>query len=446
MKLLKAPFVFWMNLQAWLKIIVGMVLGTVVGFLLGQDAEVLKPLGTVFISAIMMMVAPVVFVSLVCGVMSMKDPAKMGRVALKTFAVYCTTMASGTLIALFLSSFIFNPGKGVLLGGLSEQAVEIRPSKSFSLIDTFIGMVPSNIVVSFSEGNILQIIVFSLLLGVAINLTGSAAKPVEDFFHALSAVVFKIVNIVMGFAPYGIFGLMVVVSGTQGLDIIKALMELVGVIYISCLSVMFLIYGSGLGLVRLNPIPFFRKMIETQVVAFSTTSSAATLPVNLRVAEHKLGVSKSIAGFVLPLGSTVNMDGLSTYMGVIAVFTANIYGIELSVSDMATIVVTCTIAAIGCAGVPAAGLVVLPMILSSVGLPLDVVGMIAAVNRIIDMISTTMNITGDTFAAVLIAKSEGELDLATYHDQAAISEPSSEAAGVLGGSGGGYQGVKGGSF
>lgn len=432
MKFLKAPVMYWVGLQAWLKIIIGMILGTVVGFAMGPDAAVFKPLGTVFINAIMMMVAPVVFVSLVCGVMAMKDPAKMGRVALKTFGVYFSTMASGTIIALFLSTFVFSPGKGVSLSSLSQQALEVRPARTFSLVDTLVGMVPSNIMVSFTEGNILQIIVFSLILGVSINLAGSVAKPVETFFQSMSSVVFKFVEIIMSFAPYGIFALMAVVAGTQGLDILKALMEMVGVIYVSCLTVMVLIYGSGLSLMRLNPIPFFRKMIETQVVAFSTTSSAATLPVNLKVAEHKLGVSRSIAGFVLPLGSTVNMDGLSTYMGVIAVFTANLYGIELSVSDMLTIVVTCTIAAVGCAGVPAAGLIVLPMILSSVGLPLEVVGMVAAVNRVIDMMSTTMNVTGDTFASVVVAKSEGELDLNTYNDGAAISDPASSGQELAG--------------
>ena len=421
--LLKKPFIFWSKLQAWLKIIVGMVLGIAAGITLGSDAQFLQPIGTVFINAIMMMVAPVVFVSLVCGVISMKDPSRMGRIALKTFAVYFTTMASGTTIALFMSSVVFKPGKGVFLSSLTSKGVQQVGPKAFSLIDTLVGMVPANIMVAFTEGNILQVIVFALLFGVAITLSGDAAKPVENFFNALSAVLFKFVGIVMSFAPYGVFALMAVVSGTQGLEVITALMHMVGVIYLCCLLVMVLIYGTGLSIARLNPLMFFKKMLEAQAVAFSTTSSAATLPANLKVAENKLGVNKSIAGFVLPLGSTVNMDGLSTYMGVIAVFAANLYGIDLSISDMLTIVFTCTIAAVGCAGVPAAGLVVLPMILSAVGLPLEVVGMVAAVNRVIDMVSTTMNITGDTFASVIVAKSEGELDLEVYNDGKAVSEP-----------------------
>ncbi|MFK7823949.1 MAG: dicarboxylate/amino acid:cation symporter [Oligoflexales bacterium] len=421
--LLKKPFKFWSNLQAWLKIIIGMVLGIVAGMVLGTDAQFLQPIGTIFINAIMMMVAPVVFVSLVCGVISMKDPSRMGRIALKTFTVYFTTMASGTTIALFLSAVVFKPGKGIFLSSLSAKGIQEVGPKTFSFLDTIVGMVPSNVMVAFNEGNILQVIVFAILFGVAIIHSGEAAKPVEKLFNALSSVLFKFVGIVMSFAPYGVFALMAVVTGTQGMEVITALMHMVAVIYLSCLLVMALIYGTGLSLARLNPLMFFKKMLEAQAVAFSTTSSAATLPANLKVAENKLGVSKSIAGFVLPLGSTVNMDGLSTYMGVIAVFTANLYGIELSISDMLTIVFTCTIAAVGCAGVPAAGLVVLPMILSAVGLPLEVVGMVAAVNRIIDMVSTTMNITGDTFAAIIVAKSEGELNLDLYNDGKAVSEP-----------------------
>lgn len=422
MNFLKKPICFWMNLQAWLKIIIGMFLGLVLGLVLGPDAVVFKPIGTMFINGIMMLVAPVVFVSLVCGVMAMRDPAKMGRIALKTFGIYFLTMASGSAIALFFSKLIFAPGKGVSLSSLSLNTLEVKSQRAFSFIDTIVSMVPSNIMVSFAEANILQVIVFAIIFGISINLAGEAAKPVETFFRSLSVVIFKLISIIMSFAPYGICALLAVVAGTQGLDVIKALLHMIGVVYICCLVGMTTIYGTGLSLAKLNPLMFFKKIFEAQVVAFSTTSSAATLPVNLKVAENKMGVSRSVAGFVLPLGSTVNMDGLSTYMGVIAIFTANIYGVELSLGDMLTIVLTSTIAAIGCAGVPAAGLIVLPMVLSSVGLPLDVIGLIAAVHRLIDMISTSMNITGDAFASVVIAKSEKELNLEIYNDGKAISD------------------------
>lgn len=422
MSILKSLVMFWFRQKSWVKIVVGMILGMILGFSFGEKVAVLRPIGTVFINSFMMMVVPVIFVSLVCGIISMKDPAKMGRIAAKTFAIYFTTMSLGTTIALFLSSVVFDVGKGVQLASLGAQAVDIPAARSLGFVDTLVNIVPSNILVSFSEANVLQVIFFSILFGISINFSGAAAKPVEDFFNALSAVIFKFVNIIMGFAPYGICALMAVLTGTQGLDVIKALMKMVGVIYICFFVVMATIYGSGLTIARLNPLQFFKKMLEAQVVAFSTTSSAAALPVNMKVAENKLGVERGIVGFVLPLGSTVNMDGLSTYLGVIAVFAANLYGIELSISDMITIVFTSTLAAIGCAGVPAAGLIVLPMVLSSVGIPLDVVGMIAAVTRIIEMMSTTMNITGDTFAAVIVAKSENELSLDVYNDDHASSD------------------------
>ena len=406
----------------WMRIIIGMAAGITVGIFMEEQAVVFKPLGTVFINAIMMMVAPIVFVSLVCGIIAMKDPSKMGRIALKTFAIYFSTMSLSTSIALFFSSFVFKPGKGVLLGNI-EKIAERHTPKNFSLLDTIVGMVPSNIFVAFNEANILQVIFFSMIFGLSIVLAGNKAKPVEDLFNGLSVVLFKFVNIVMKFTPVGVFGLMAVVAGTQGFEVISVLLHMVAVIYLCCIIGMVTVYGLGLSINKLNPLTFFKKMFEAQVVAFSTTSSAATLPINLKVAENKLGVKKGIASFVLPLGSTVNMDGLSSYMGVIAIFTANIYGVDLSLSEMTTIVFTCTIAAIGCAGVPSAGLIVLPMVLGSVGLPLEVIGMIAAVHRLIDMVSTAMNITGDSFASILVAKSEGELDMDIYNDSEAISEP-----------------------
>lgn len=428
MRTIKSVFIKWKELQPWAKIILGMVLGILCGFYLGDQAKIFQPLGTMFINAVMMMVTPVVFVSLVCGVIAMKDPVKMGRIALKTFSIYFFSMSCAASIAILLCVNIFNPGKGLniahsMSGAVSQMVNVSAGSKQVDLIHTLINIIPSNILTSFAEGNILQIIVFAILFGVSINFSGDAAQPVEDFFNSLSAVVFKLVSIVMAAAPLGIFGLMAVVAGSHGIEVIASLFKLVAITYACFFIVMSFNYGIGLSLAKLNPLVFFRKMFEAQIVAFSTTSSAATLPVNMKVAEHKLGVSKSIASFVLPLGSTVNMDGLATSMAVTVIFTANLYGIDLSMGDYVTVVLTTTIAAIGCAGVPAAALIVLPMILSTVGLPLEVIGLIAAINRIVDMMSTTMNITGDTFAAVVVAKTEGELDMDRYYDQYAQSKP-----------------------
>jgi len=370
-----------------------------------------------------MLVPLVVFVSIVCGVIAISDPIKMGRVAIKSFTLYISTMAIGTVIALFMSLVVFNPGSGLSLNlsGLSGSKNFLSSmgsigSSDMKLIDLFVSLIPANIITAFAEGNLLQIITFSIMVGVAINLIGEPAKPVARLFDSSSLVIFKVLNIIMSFAPIGVFALMALVVGTQGTDMLIALLGLIALIYFCMFIVIGGVYTAALAFIaRLSPIPFFKKMFEVQLLAFSTTSSVATLPLNLKIAEKKLGINKSIANFVLPLGSTVNMNGLSTYMGIIAVFAANLYGIQLSFLDILTIIITSTLAAIGSAGVPAAGIVVLPMVLSSVGIPLDVIGLMVAINRVVDMISTTTNITGDTLTAVLVAKSEGELDEKIYY-------------------------------
>ena len=407
-------------LPSWLKIIIGLILGIIVGLSLGEDAVFFRPLGTVFINSIMMMVAPVVFVSLVTGVVSIGDPAKMGRVASKSLIVYVLTMAVGTTISLFMSTVLFSPGKGISIDSLkivdSSKLLATTPTAGISIIDTLVSFIPSNAFVAFSEGNVLQIITVSIILGISIVLVGEKANPVKEFFLSLSEVIYKLVEIIMSFAPYGVFALMTVVAGTQGLDVLLSLLSLLGVIYLAMFVMLLVVYPLCLiFFARLNPIPFLKKIFEAQLVAFSTTSSAATLPINMKIAKNKLGIGDSIASFILPLGSTINMNGLSTYMGVIAIFAANAYGMELSYTDMMKVVLTSTIAAIGCAGVPAAGLVVMPIVLGSVGIPLEIIGLLVAVNRIIDMISTATNITGDTLAAVLVARSEDELDISTYN-------------------------------
>ena len=410
----------WSRFPSWLKIIIGLVLGIIVGLMMGKEAVIFRPLGTVFLNSIMMMVAPVVFVSLVTGVVSIGDPAKMGRVASKSLLVYILTMAVGTTISLFMSTVIFNPGKGLSIDSLnivdSQKLLSMQPTTQISIIDTLVSFIPNNAFVAFSEGNVLQIITVSIILGISIVLVGEKAEPVKTFFVSLSDVIYKLVEIIMSFAPFGVFSLMAVVAGTQGLDVLLSLLSLLGIIYLAMFVMLLVVYPLCIiFFARLNPIPFIKKIFEAQLVAFSTTSSAATLPINMKIAKNKLGIGHSIASFILPLGSTINMNGLSTYMGVIAVFSANAYGIELSYGDMMKIILTSTIAAIGCAGVPAAGLVVMPIVLGSVGIPLEIIGLLVAVNRIIDMISTATNITGDTLAAVLVAQSENELDSHTYN-------------------------------
>ena len=275
-------------------------------------------------------------------------------------------------------------------------------------------IVPSNPFKAFADGAILPVIVFAIFFGLSINLAGKQGEVVADFFRSLNHVVFQLVNIALSFAPYGVFALMAYVTADNGFAILSELAALVGTIYLACLTMLVVVYALLLTVFGLNPWHFIRKMLPVQLFAFSTTSSNATLPLNMQVAEEKLGVHNSIASFVLPLGATINMNGLATYLGAVAIFAANAYGIELTLMQKVTVVLTTTLAAIGAAGVPGTGLVVMSLVLASVGLPLEVIAAIAAVDRIIDMINTPTNVSGDTLSAVLVAKSEGELERDVY--------------------------------
>ncbi|TIC82164.1 dicarboxylate/amino acid:cation symporter [Crenobacter intestini] len=396
-------------LPMWAKILLGLVLGVATGFIAGDWAMVLKPVGDLFITLIRMVVMPVIFVSLVCGVTAMRDLKKMGRVAGKTLLIYMVTMAAAGALSMTLASF-FGIGQG--LGYEMPAVAKVAEVPSF--VDTIMAIVPSNPFKAFADGAILPVIVFAIFFGLSINLAGKQGEVVADFFRSLNHVVFQLVNIALSFAPYGVFALMAYVTADNGFAILSELAALVGTIYLACLTMLVVVYALLLTVFGLNPWHFIRKMLPVQLFAFSTTSSNATLPLNMQVAEEKLGVHNSIASFVLPLGATINMNGLATYLGAVAIFAANAYGIELTLMQKVTVVLTTTLAAIGAAGVPGTGLVVMSLVLASVGLPLEVIAAIAAVDRIIDMINTPTNVSGDTLSAVLVAKSEGELERDVY--------------------------------
>ncbi|MGL6071922.1 dicarboxylate/amino acid:cation symporter [Craterilacuibacter sp.] len=396
-------------LPMWAKILIGLVSGVAVGFLAGDWAHYLKPVGDLFITLIRMVVLPVIFVSLVCGVTAMRDLKKMGRVAGKTMLLYMLTMALAGALSMTIAGYLgIGSGLGYTLPAVAQTA-EVP-----SFVDTIMSIVPANPFKAFADGAILPVIVFAIFFGLSINLAGKQGEVVADFFRSLNHVVFQLVNIALAFAPYGVFALMAYVTADNGFAILSGLAALVGTIYFACFVMLTVVYSMLLLVFGLNPWHFIRKMLPVQLFAFSTTSSNATLPLNLKAAETQLGVHNSIASFVLPLGATVNMNGLATYLGAVAIFAANAYGIELSMMQKITVVLTTTLAAIGAAGVPGTGLVVMSLVLSSVGLPLEVIAAIAAVDRIIDMINTPTNVSGDTLAAVLVAKSEGELEMAVY--------------------------------
>lgn len=402
---------WWRGLALWKKIFIGLCLGLVVGLLFKDVALMLKPVGTLFINMIKMLIVPLVFVTLVTGITSMEDLSKMRRIGIKTFSIYLVTTAIAVAIGLAFG-IIFEPGAGVALSNTAAVAAKKAPP----LVDTLLALIPTNPMDSLVKGDILQIIVFAIFLGIAISMAGEKGKPVAAFFESFSEVMFKLTEIVISFAPIGVFGLMAWVSASYGVDVLISLAKVIGCVYIACLFHMALTMGGGIAIfARLNPIKFFKGMASAQTVAFTTTSSSGTLPVTTSNTIHNLGVSKPIASFVLPLGATINMDGTAIYQGICAVFVAQAFGVDLTFANYMTIILTATLASIGTAGVPGAGLIMLSLVLTSVNLPLEGIAIIAGIDRILDMARTTVNITGDAMTAVIVAKGEGELDEKIYN-------------------------------
>jgi Na+/H+-dicarboxylate symporter len=414
----KNPLSFWTGMKLWQQIFIALVAGLAVGMIFGPPAGAIKPIGTMFINAIKMLIVPLIFVSLVCGVTSMHDMHKMGRIALKTVVIYLLTTAVAITIGLGLGT-IFQPGAGIDLGA----AMAIEPKEAPSLIDTFVGLIPKNPIGAMADGNVLQIIVFALLFGIAINLAGEPGQKIKQFFDWLAEVIYKLTAIVISFAPYGVFALMAWVAGTYGLDVLLPLGTVIFAVYAGCVIHAVVVYGGAIAFIaKLNPIRYFQGIAEAQAVAFTTTSSSGTLPVTMGCVQKNLGVSRGVSSFVLPLGATINMDGTALYQGVCALFVAQAYGIDLVFGDYVTIILTSTLASIGTAGVPGAGLIMLSLVLTSVGLPIEGIAIIAGIDRILDMARTALNVTGDGMVSVLVAKSEGELD-ETIFSKAHVLEP-----------------------
>lgn len=394
---------------------IGLVLGTITGVMLGEDATVLKPIGTAFIASIKMLVMPLIFVSLVCGVTAVKDVTRMGRIGVKTFVTYIITTSIAIPIGLALAIWL-EPGVGMDLGRAASIEVNTAPS----ILDTLLGIIPTNPFAAFATGNVLQIILFAILLGIAINLVGEKADPVRKVFDAFAEVMYKLTDIVISFAPFGVFALIATTAGTYGLEVLLPLGKVILGVYLGCIIHAVVTLGGGLALLtRLNPIQFFKGIFEAQLVAFSTTTAAGTLPVTMACARQNLGVSKDIASFVLPVGTTINLDGTALYQALTAVFIAQAYGIDLGMAEYVMILLTAVLASIGTASVPGGGLIVLSLVLTSVGLPLEGIALVAGIDRILDMARTTVNVTGDAAVAVLIAHSEGELDKKIYNKEAA---------------------------
>ena len=388
------------------KIAIGFVLGILAGAVLKDKAQVLAPVGKVFITLLKMLIVPLVFSSLVVGTASLGDPRKLGRIGAKTITLYLVTTAVAIVIGLILGN-VMQPGSGM---ALSVDTSGFKAPVPPSVTDVLIGIFPDNIAKSLAEANMLQIIVFALFFGVAAVLAGEKGKPVINLMDSVAEAMYKLTGMVMAFAPYGVFALIATTVAKYGLSVLAPFAKVIFAVYLGCILHAVLIYsGLIMVFVKKSPLWYFSGVKESMLTAFVTRSSSATLPVTMRVAQENLGVSEGIASFVLPLGATINMDGTALYQGICALFVAQAYGIPLSMGAQANIILTATLASIGTAGVPGAGLIMLTLVLTAVGLPIEGVALVAGIDAVLDMARTSINVTGDSCVAAVVAKTEGEL-------------------------------------
>ena len=413
------------------KIFVGMILGIAVGLIVG-DATVtiggqeiglasIQPVGDLFLRLIRMVVVPLVFASLLVGTASLGDPKKLGRIGMKTIGLYLVTTALAITLGLIIANSV-KPGSRLpaetqqeLMTAYQEQAAGAEASlrQRPGTIDTLLEVVPTNPAESLAGGDMLQIIFFAMFFGVALTLVKDRARAdqIIGFFDGVTDAMIVVVHMVMELAPYGVFALIAAVIAIYGVQVLLSLL-----IYSACVLMglalhMVLVYGTAVFVLGgMSPVFFFRGIREAQAIAFATSTSSGTLPVTMECAEKNLGVAEEISSFVLPLGSTVNMDGTALYQGVATVFIAQVFGIDLSIGQQLTIVLMATLASIGAAGVPGVGVITLAMVLETLGLPLEGIALILGVDRFLDMARTTINVTGDSAVAVIVARSEGLLN------------------------------------
>lgn len=398
-------------MKIWVKVLIGLVLGMCFGLLVGQQYKFLAVMGKVFIDLLKMLVGLIVFSSIVTGICHINDPRKLGRIGIRTLIFYAATTLVAIAVGLAMA-YLIRPGEGLSL----TYEKEALQTGSLGILDFIASIIPSNPFASFAQGNILQIIVFSILFAYAIILAGDKGKVVFSMIESLTDVMHHLTHFVMRMAPYGVFALIASAIGSMGLKVILPLMKFLACNYIACLIQICVVFSLLLRfLVKIPVLPFFKGMKDAIVLAFSTGSSAATLPVSLECAREQLGVSEDISGFVLSLGSTINMNGAAVGLAISSVFISEVYGIELSALQIGIIVFTSFLSAVGAAGIPGAGIVMLSIVLNAVGLPLEGIAIVAGVDRIRDMISTVANILGDGVAAVYVAKKENRLDEQLYN-------------------------------
>ncbi len=395
-----------MKLKIHTQILIAIVLGIVAGILLGEKTVHIKIVGDMFIRLLKAIIIPLILSSMVAGIVSLGDVRKLGRIGLRTFIYYTATTTLAVGVGLILVN-LMKPGVGVDMG--VEAAIDLSGKEIPSVVSIIKDIIPANIFDAMAKDKVLSVIFFSLLLGVAISSVGEKGRPLVTLFEAFNKVMMKITDWIMHLAPFGVFALMAYTIGSMGLSVIKPLIVYMATVVLgltihACITLPILLSTLG----KYSPLKFIRDVFSAVATAFSTASSAATLPITMDCLQENTGISNKVTSFVLPLGATVNMDGTALYEAVAAMFVAQAYGIDLSIGQQLIIMLTATLASIGAAAIPGAGLVTMVIVLKAVNLPLEGIGMILAVDRILDMFRTAVNVWGDACGAAVVANLEGE--------------------------------------
>lgn len=406
-------FIFkpWKKLSLFTRIMIGFAAGIIVGLIFGEKAAVLNPLGTILTRLLTMVVAPLVFCLLVNAAADVGDGKKLGRMGVKTVICFLVSTAFAIVIGLVIAN-VMNVGTGVTIQQAAETA---EAAEDVSMLDTLINIIPTNPFNALSEQNLLQIIFFALFLGFALMKLGDRGQALLNITKSGEEAMKYITGIVLEFTPYGVFGLMANVVGSNGPAILLPYIKTIAALYIAGFLYLITVQaGLMVGVIgRVSPVRFLKGMKEAMAFVFATCSSVATIPLNLKCAKD-IGVDEETANFVIPFGAVMNMNGTAIYEAVAIVFTAQIYGINLTFTQQVMVMLTATLASIGTAGIPGSGLVMLTIVLSSVGLPMEAIGLLAGIDRILNMGRVIPNIVGDAATAVIISRTEG-----TFNDRKA---------------------------
>lgn len=413
------------------KIFLGLFLGIGVGVVLSTMGGPANPtiakmmeffvfLGNLFIRLIRMVIVPLVFFSITSGVLNLGDIRRLRNIGVRTIALFLLTSAGSVSIGLVIANII-KPGSGIDLGSVSAAAVEIKELPGF--YDVILDFFPQNPIASMANGSMLHIISFAIFTGIALVMLGERAKPVNELVNILSETMFRIIDIVVKFTPYGVFGLMANATAQFGVEIFGPIAKFIFADYLAAIThtILVLMVILLMGVVKISPIKFFRKAFEPWLVAFSTCTSSAALPFSMKVAK-KIGIPDENASFVLPLGATMNMNGTCIYFGLIVVFASQLYGMDLSYGMQAMLVLQATLLAVGAAAVPQIGLVISITLLESMGLPLEAIALVAGIYRIVDQIHTATNSFGDLVVSAVVSKLEGTFDYETFEADNMVKE------------------------